>query len=159
MGKVANQKTVIIKKSPCIKDFLQIQNDEWQEAARLCNTFSAFKIYMYLASNAANYQQLLSEVAASKALGFQKTAYYNGIKELKDLGYLVDIGNGCYEFYTKSKNSAVKEDSALEENKEFSALKESSAVEENKENKENKINSALEENSAVKEKKVIPFEF
>lgn len=131
---VPNQKTVIIKKTPCTKNFLQIQNDEWQEAAKLCKASSSFKLYLYLAANAENYRWLLSKTAVEKALGFQKTTYYSSIKELKDLGYLRDIGNNTYEFYTKNPNSATTENSA------------------GAEKVDNDLNSGLAENSAVPEK-------
>ena len=153
---VANQKTVIIKKTPCTKDFLQIQNEEWQEAARLCKKPASFKIYLYLGANAAGFDFLLSGAAIEKTFGFKSTAYSDGIKELKELGYIKDIGNNTYEFYTKIPNSAVKESSTLKENDSNSALKESSAV---KENKVEVLNSAVAENSAVKESKINVFDF
>jgi len=159
---VANQKTVIIKKTSCTKDFLQVQNDEWQEAARLCKKYSSFKIYLYLAANAANFNYLLSGVAMEKALGFKSSAYYEGIKELKALGYIVDKGSNIYEFYTKPQDSALKESSSVEEDSAVEESKENesnSAVEESSFVKENELNSALKENSGVEEKKECAFVF
>lgn len=159
---VANQKTVIIKKTPCTKDFLQIQNEEWQEAARLCKKPASFKIYLYLGANATGFDFLLSGAAMENALGFKSSAYYEGIKELKALGYIIDKGSNIYEFYTKPQNSAVKESSFTEENSVVKESKENdsnSAVEESSFVKENELNSALKENSGVEEKKEIAFIF
>lgn len=159
---VANQKTVIIKKTPCTKDFLQIQNEEWQEAARLCKKPASFKIYLYLGANATGFDFLLSGAAIENALGFKSSAYYEGIKELKELGYIRDIGNNTYEFYTKIPNSApkessaVKENSGLKENNMNSAAKESSFP---KENNGGVLNSAVKESSGAKESNVNVFDF
>ena len=103
-AKFPNQNTIIIKKTPCKDNFLQINIDEWQDAAmRFDRNFNAFKIYLYLASNSIDYQLGLSPQAIENSLGIKKSSYYICINLLKELGYLVDIGGNRYEFYTSPK--------------------------------------------------------
>ena len=153
----ANQNAVIIKKTPCQKDFLQISVEEWEEAARACKLkFGAFKLYLYLASNAIGYEFLLSQVAACKALGFATSTYYDSIDVLEDLGYLIDLGDGKMEFYTKRQNSATVE---IKDNNINSAAQENSNFSDGAEIKINQLNSTVAEikkndlNSGVQEKK------
>lgn len=126
MATTANQNIVIIKKTPCKSNFLQINNDEWMQAAKSFKKPNTFKLYIYLAANEIEYKLALSKVAVENALGIGKTSYYDGIKELKDLGYLVDIGGNKLEFYTspfryngkeeKDKDSATAESIIVEKN-------------------------------------------
>lgn len=145
MGKtVANQKIIIIKKTPCKSNFLQVSNEEWMQAAVKCEkSFAAFKLYLYLAGNEVGYNLALSQVAVEQALGIKKTGYYDAISKLQELGYLVDIGKNQMEFYTAL--SATAENSVPEEKEDNknSALAENSFTEEN---------SVVEENSFPAEK-------
>lgn len=133
---VPNQRTIIVKKTSCKSNFLQVPNEEWLQAAKDCEkNFTAFKLYLYLAGNCVGYSFALSEVAFENATGVKKTAYYNAFNLLKDLGYLVDIGGNKFEFYSKSvldkTNSASTENSAVTENIINSAETENSVVAEN----------------------------
>lgn len=140
-----NQKTVIIKKTPCKTDFLQISNSEWQEAVRkMDRNFGAFKLYLYLAANEIDYEKGLSFVAIEKALRMSKSAYYEAVKKLEEYGYLVDRGRNKLEFYTTL--SATAENSAQQE---ISREQENSAAQENV-NKN--LLSAPQENSGEQEK-------
>ena len=115
-AKYPNQKTIIIKKTPCKVDFLQISNKEWQDAARnMERSFGAFKLYLYLAANEIDYEKGLSMVDVEKKLGLGKSAYYDAVKKLEDCGYLVDKGRNRFEFYTalsaEAENSREMENS------------------------------------------------
>lgn len=152
---VPNQRTIIVKKTPCKSNFLQVPNEEWLQAAKDCEkNFTAFKLYLYLAGNCVGYSFALSEVAFENATGVKKTAYYNAFNLLKDLGYLVDIGGNKFEFYSKSvlnkTNSASTENSVIAEN---------SAVTENIINSAETENSVVAENSAQTEKVYETFDF
>ena len=139
MKTVPNQNIIIVKKTPCKTNFLQVNNDEWMQAAKDCGqSFNAFKLYMYLAANEVGYEKALSYVAVHKALGMQSTSYYDSIAKLKNLGYLVDIGGNKLEFYSTPFRS-----SGQEEKNPNSAVTE---------NMENDIHSAVTENSARTEK-------
>lgn len=96
---VANQYTVIIKKSICEKNFLQINNQEWQDAFKVL-TRSAFGLYLYLAANAQGYRLELSQATLENEIGIKKSAYSDARKELIDKGYLVDTGKHILEFYS-----------------------------------------------------------
>ena len=159
-----NQNIVIIKKTNCESDFLQVNNDEWMAAAKACDkSFNAFKLYLYLAANKPDFNMGLSQVAVQKSIGLRSTSYYDSIAKLKDLGYLVDIGGNKLEFYsTPFRPSGIKEDdinSAVAENevKDINSARTENSVA--AENKMNDINSAGAENSARTEFKQIPYDF
>lgn len=138
-AKYANQNIIIIKKTPVQKDFLQISNKEWMQAARDCDkSLAAFKMYLYLAGNEIGYELGLSQVRIENELGIKKTGYYNAIKLLQKLGYLKDIGNNKMEFYTKSYFSSREENSSGEEKviQNFSSGEEISSGKENSSRKE-----------------------
>ena len=138
MKTVPNQNIIIVKKTPCKTNFLQVNNDEWMQAAKDCGqSFNAFKLYMYLAANEVGYEKALSYVAVHKALGMQSTSYYDSIAKLKGLGYLVDIGGNKLEFYSTPFRQSGQEEKNLH-----------SAGAENNKN----LHSAETENSAVAEK-------
>ena len=138
-----NQNVIVIKKTPCKANFLQINKDEWTRAAKTCN-FSAFKLYLYLAGNEIGYEKALSKEAVEKEVGIKKTSYYDAVKNLESLGYLRKIGGNKFEFYTSPFRPSGKQ-----ENDSNSAVAESEC--------DNQvINSALAEinsdlNSAVAE--------
>ena len=127
-----NQNIIVIKKTPCKANFLQINKDEWTQAAKTCN-FSAFKMYLYLAGNEIGYEKALSKEAVEKEIGIKKTSYYDAVKNLENLGYLRKIGGNKFEFYTSPFRSSGKEEKDL-----------NSAVAESEYDKQ-VINSALAE--------------
>lgn len=116
-----NQNVVIIKKTSCKSNFLQISNDEWMAAAKLCGTkFAAFKLYLYLAANEVGYKMALSKAAVEKAVGIKQSNYYNCIGFLEENGFLRQVGKNTYEFYTipyiKDNDSIPVENSIVVEN-------------------------------------------
>ena len=124
-----NQEIVIIKKTPCKNNFLQINNEEWMTAAVDCGvSLNTFKIYLYLAANEVDYEKALSKEDIMKKLNMGSTSYYDGVKKLKKLGYLKEVGKNKLEFYTSIKK---------EENQNFALA----------ENKKDVINSVSAENN------------
>ena len=108
-----NQNTVIIKKSACKSNFLQVSNEEWMQAAKDCGkSFNAFKLWLYLAANEIGYEKALSAVAVAQALDMKKTSYYDSVTKLRELNYLTDIGGNKLEFYT----SPVRQSGKVEKN-------------------------------------------
>ena len=106
-----NQNIVIVKKSPCKNNFLQVNNEEWMQASKDCGkSFNAFKLWLYLAANEIGYEKALSPVAVEKVLDMKKTSYYDSIEKLREKGYLVDIGGNKLAFYTTPFNSDEKEE-------------------------------------------------
>lgn len=94
-----NQRVVTIFKEKCNNDFLQVNNDEWQTAAQTLKTYSAFKLYLYFASNKNGYSVALSPVAIEEAIGISENTYRAAFKELVDCGYLGKV-NGKKNQYT-----------------------------------------------------------
>lgn len=97
-----NQRVVTIFKENCKKDFLQIGNREWQAAAEILKTYSAFKLYLYFASNTNGYSIALSPVAVQEAIGISENTYRTAFKELVEAGYLSQCGErkNSYTFHT-----------------------------------------------------------
>lgn len=138
-----NQNIVIINKSPCKNNFLQVSNEEWIQASKECEkSMNAFKLWLYLAANEIGYEKALSSAAVEKALGIKKTSYYDSIAKLREKGYLVDIGGNKLAFYTTPFRSNGKE----EEN---SAGTDRDALFRSSGNEENDINSAQTEGDAL----------
>lgn len=94
---VPNQLIVKIQKPAYKEKFLQIGIDEWIHAAKKFPP-ATFKLYLYLAGNKDNFTFELSQVAVQNAIGIKKTAYHDGLNELKDAGYLKLIKGNLWSF-------------------------------------------------------------
>lgn len=96
-----NQRVVTVFKDECEKDFLQIQNDAWQEASMKLKTYSAFKLYLYFAGNRNGYTIALSSVAVQEAIGISENTYRAAFKELVEAGYLrqMETKKNYYTFH------------------------------------------------------------
>ena len=109
MSTVPNQKVVIIQKNSYKSDFLQIGIAEWQEASRVLSP-AAFKLYLYLASNASGFKLALSQVAVENAVGISKSSYHRAVKELEEKRYLqLDRGNTYFFQCSSPKNETITE--------------------------------------------------
>lgn len=97
-----NQRVVTVFKPDCSKDFLQINNQEWQAAASTLKTYSAFKLYLYFASNINGYSVALSPIAIEEAIGISENTYRAAFKELVECGYLTQVEGkkNMYVFHT-----------------------------------------------------------
>ncbi len=93
-----NQYTIKIHKKSYNRDFLQIGIDEWQEASKVL-TPSAFKIYLYLASNADGYNMALSKQDIKDKLGISFSRYYEAISLMRKLHYICSDGSNNLQFF------------------------------------------------------------
>lgn len=107
MYTMPNQKVVIIQKENYKSDFLQIGIEEWQEASKILSP-AAFKLYLYLASNANGFKLALSQLAVEFAIGISKSSYHRAIKELEENGYVYKKSGNVYFFQCSSlKNETI----------------------------------------------------
>lgn len=97
---VPNQLTVKIQKPQYKEKFLQIGIDEWIYASKKFPP-ATFKLYLYLAGNKDNFSLELSQQAVENAIGIKKTAYHDGLNELKDAGYLKLLKGNLWSFSPK----------------------------------------------------------
>lgn len=93
-----NQNIVRINKQTYKRDFLQIGIDEWQEASKVL-TPSAFKIYLYLASNKNGFDLALSKQDIKNQLGISFTRFYEAITLLKKHHYLCEDRKNHLQFF------------------------------------------------------------
>lgn len=101
---VPNQLTVKIQKPQYKEKFLQIGIDEWIHAANIFPP-ATFKLYLYLAGNKDNFSLELSQQAVQNAIGIKKTAYHDGLNELKEAGYLKPLKGNLWSFSPKIPES------------------------------------------------------
>ena len=94
---VPNQLTVKIQKPQYKEKFLQIGIDEWIHAANIFPP-ATFKLYLYLAGNKDNFSLELSQQAVQNTIGIKKTAYHDGLNELKEAGYLKPLKGNIWSF-------------------------------------------------------------
>lgn len=98
-----NQKIVKIHKEKCVDNFTQIQNEHMYAASR-CLNGSAFKLYMYLASNADDFELALSRKDVIDKTGISYCAYDDAVASLIKNGYLVLVSGSTYDFNTYPEN-------------------------------------------------------
>ena len=94
-------KVVNINKLTRENDLLMIGIEELREAQKVLN-YSAFKLYLYLASNSDKEEFELNQKEVENAIGIKKTAYHEGVRKLKELGYLVEKQGDRLDFFTRS---------------------------------------------------------
>lgn len=100
---VPNQRTVNIHREPLGGNFLGINNENWMLASRILGA-PAFRLYIYLAANADNYQLALSPAAIAENIGMARSTYHDQFMKLESLGYLVKSHGSTYEFYERPRN-------------------------------------------------------
>ena len=93
-----NQRTIHIHREKPRGGFLGIKNENWQAAARNLGAH-ALKLYLYLASNADNYELALSQVAVREEIGMARSTFHDQFHVLVDKGYLVPARGNTYDFY------------------------------------------------------------
>lgn len=93
-----NQRMVYVHREAVKTDFLGIRNDNWKAAARDLSAH-AFKLYIYLASNANNYTLALSPAAVRQEIGMARSTYHDQFHVLLDKGYLVPSHGNTFDFY------------------------------------------------------------
>ena len=93
-----NQRVVRIHRESVKTDFLGIKNENWQAASRDLGAHG-LRLYLYLASNANNYNLALSPAAARAAVGIPRSTYFDQFAILVDKRYLVPGAGNTYDFY------------------------------------------------------------
>lgn len=93
-----NQRVVKIHRESVKTDFLGIKNENWQAASRDLGAHG-LRLYLYLASNANNYNLALSPAAARAAVGIPRSTYFDQFAVMVDKGYLVPGAGNIYDFY------------------------------------------------------------
>ena len=95
-----NQKIITVSKEECKDDFLQVNNVNWQIASSYL-TYSAFKLYLYFASNKDGYTFALSYEAINELVPMSRKSYDKAIGELKTYGYLQHVEGSVWRFCDK----------------------------------------------------------
>lgn len=92
------QKNITVHRERATKDFLCIKNENWKEANKVLSPYG-LQLYLYLASNADNYNFNLSQEAAEQDAGIRRTTFHTYVNQLIEKGYLVKGRGNCYDFY------------------------------------------------------------
>ena len=93
-----NQRMICVHREAVKTDFLGIRNDNWKAAARDLSAH-AFKLYIYLASNANNYTLALSPAAVRQEIGMARSTYHDQFHVLLDKSYLIPSYGKSFDFY------------------------------------------------------------
>ena len=105
-----NQRVIKINREKADRDFLGIKNENWQAAARDLGAH-ALMLYMYLASNANNYNLALSPAAIQQAIGMPRSTYRDQFCKLVSKGYLIQTGGNTFSFYEVPQTRVVQSNS------------------------------------------------
>jgi Zn/Cd-binding protein ZinT len=92
-----NQKIITVCKETG-EGFLQINIKNWQKASMQL-TYSAFKIYLYMAGNKNGYKFALSYEDINTQIPMNRKTYEKAIAELKKYKYLQFVGGNAWMFY------------------------------------------------------------
>ena len=103
-----NQNFIQIHKQSYSRDFLQIGISEWQKACRVL-TPSAFKIYLYLASNADGFRMALSKQDIKDKLDISFSRFYESIALLRRMKYICCSGSNQFHFFLSPNPDFEKE--------------------------------------------------
>jgi len=76
-----------------------VSNMEWQDAIKAM-TASEFALYMFLSNNQDGSIVELTKEIYRVATGYQKTSYYDAIKKLMRLRYLIKRCDNELDFFT-----------------------------------------------------------
>lgn len=98
MPTVPHQRIIHINRDRVTSDFLGIKNENWQSASRILGAH-ALRLYLYLASNANNYDLALSPAAIEASIGMPRSTYHDQFRKLVNYGYLVPKAGNIYDFY------------------------------------------------------------
>ena len=106
---VPNQKIIHIHRAPLGSSFLGINIDNVKNAARTLSA-SAFKLYIYLATNKDDFKLALSPAAIQRDIGMARSTFYDQCRVLESLGYLVKGKGNLYHFYENPSPLALLSD-------------------------------------------------
>lgn len=155
-----NQRIVKIHRIKPGANYLGIKNEHWQAAARNLGA-QGLMLYLYLSSNANNFDLALSPAAIRKAIGMPPSTYRDHFQNLINKGYLVQKGKGnIYDFFECPERAthALDDDTAdcsSETSDNFSEARnvDNKTAEDREINKDNYINKI---NNCCGEKQVSP---
>lgn len=82
-------------------DRLYLFNDHWQKAVKKEHlNYSAFCLYLFLAGHQNKEKIEMNKEIFEESTGYKKTAYNDAIRTLREKGYLIQIGENRFDFYT-----------------------------------------------------------
>lgn len=110
-----NQKMLIINRAPLDKNFLGINNDNWKYAARVLGA-QAFLLYIYLASNKDGYKLALSPAAVQKEIAMPRSTFYDQLRKLESLGFIVPDKGNVLQFYEVPKSDTHTQSACVPDN-------------------------------------------
>lgn len=102
MKSYPNQNKVRIKKQ--INgggSFMQLDIQDFYDAAKVLN-YAALRLYVYLAKNKDGYETYLSGADFTKSFDVSDSTYRRALDELKEKGYIKEIGDHYWCFSTKA---------------------------------------------------------
>lgn len=102
---VPNQKVIHIHRERASSNFLGIKNENWQAASRTLGAH-ALRLYLYLASNADNYEIALSPAAIEAAIGMPRSTYHDQFRKLVNFGYIIAKDGNKFDFYETPQSVA-----------------------------------------------------
>ena len=103
-----NQRTICIHRESAKADFLGIKNENWKAASRNLSPH-ALLLYLYLASNANNFELALSPTAIRQEIGMARSTYHDQFNILVDKGYLVPSHGNTFDFYEVPQPRAAED--------------------------------------------------
>lgn len=108
-----NQRVIKIHREKVERDFLGIKNSSWQAAARDLRAHGLL-LYLYLASNADNFELAFSPADVSESIGMPRSTCSDQFKKLIDKGYLVPTAGNRFEFFEipQTRSSVMNEETA-----------------------------------------------
>lgn len=97
--KYPNQKRITIQKEECNNKnrYAVINLQSLNQAMRVLNKGSSFKLWMYLAKNQNEYEFDLGKVDCSH-WGLKADSYHSAVKDLTQKGYLQEIAPNRFVF-------------------------------------------------------------
>lgn len=82
-------------------DMLTLPRYNWQKAIKEEHlTRSAICLYLFFANHKDQERVALDRKTFEEATGNKRTAYYNAVRALKAKGYLIQVSENNYNFYT-----------------------------------------------------------
>ena len=99
---VPNQKTIVVHRTQCDRDFLQIKKSTLFEAYNTLGS-TALVLYLYLVGNRDNYKFAFSPSAIHKETGMPESTCRDQFRKLIACKYLVprSEGSNVFDFYER----------------------------------------------------------
>lgn len=120
MGRVPNQKHIVVSKAPCdVAHIYTMRNKESEAYASRTLGNAAYRMWTYLSSHQDGYGFDLSSAAVEKEYGIKIRQYNTGVAELIEKGFLklLDDNNNYsfveYPVITKCNNEENREDGSV----------------------------------------------